>query len=54
VYDRYGKLVFRGGAGVRAWDGNVNGKPVPAGVYYYVIDLRDGTAARAGSVTILR
>jgi gliding motility-associated-like protein len=54
VYDRYGKLVYRGGAGVRAWDGNVNGKPLPAGVYYYVIDLRDGTAARAGSVTILR
>jgi gliding motility-associated-like protein len=41
VYSRWGQIVFRStgyGSG-REWTGMKGGKPLPAGSYYYVIDL---------------
>lgn len=41
VYDRAGQLVHRNIGYVQPWDGKRNGVPVPAGTYYYVIDLNE-------------
>src|SRR5215204_246476 len=40
IYNRYGQIVFKRNGYPKPWDGTSNGKPVPAGNYYYVIDLR--------------
>jgi gliding motility-associated-like protein len=58
VYNRWGEPVFEskgyGGSG-NEWDGNRNGKPLPVGTYYYIIDVKDGKSAPyTGTVTILR
>jgi gliding motility-associated-like protein len=55
VYNRYGQAVYHS-VGVRSpWDGNNNGKPLPAGVYYYVIDLKQkNLPSQAGYITLLR
>jgi gliding motility-associated-like protein len=54
VFDRYGKIVFNNTGYARPWDGAMNGRPLPAGVYYYIIDPANGGVRRQGSVTILR
>lgn len=40
VFNRYGQPVFRSKGYGAAWDGRFNGKLLPVGTYYYVIDLR--------------
>ena len=37
----------------KKWNGMYNGKPVPIGVYYYVIDIPNYKII-SGSVTVLR
>lgn len=43
IYNRWGNVVYStyGGHNYKAapWDGKLNGKELPAGVYYYTIDL---------------
>ena len=39
LYDRWGQEVFRSIGYPFAWDGKMQGKDVPAGTYYYVIEL---------------
>jgi gliding motility-associated-like protein len=52
VYDRYGRLVYNK-KGYAPWDGTLNGKLVPKGVYYYIINPQNGEKRYAGSITIL-
>lgn len=58
VFDRSGQLVFKslGYSENRQWDGTMqgNGKPLPIGTYYYIIDPKNGLPIFSGSVTILR
>jgi len=58
VYDRWGRLVHQQAGPTLRWDGRHDGRPVPEGIYYYVVDfLRPVTEApdqRRGSVTVLR
>jgi gliding motility-associated-like protein len=55
VYNRYGQPVYRSRGYNTQWNGTSNGKPLPAGTYYYVIDLKvNKEPALTGSVTILR
>lgn len=54
VFNRYGQRVFYAAGYGTAWDGTYNGKPLPAGTYYYVIQLQNGFKPLSGSVTILR
>jgi gliding motility-associated-like protein len=54
VYNTAGQIIFQSAGYTVAWDGNRNGGPMPAGTYYYVIDLGDGSPRRSGYVTILR
>jgi gliding motility-associated-like protein len=54
VFDRYGKRIFNSTGYNTPWDGKVNGSLVPAGVYYFIIDPKNGRKARTGSVTVIR
>jgi gliding motility-associated-like protein len=54
VFNRYGQLVFHSENNNQAWDGTVNGKPVPVATYYYIIDPKNSEKKIAGSVTIFR
>ncbi len=54
VFDRYGKAILKSTGYNKAWDGTVSGNPVPAGVYYYVVDPKNGLKPITGSVTIIR
>ena len=54
VYNRWGQIVFESDKYRNDWDGKNNGEDVPVGTYYYVLDLKDGTDAYKGYVTISR
>jgi len=54
VYTRYGQQVFSSINYSIPWDGRYNGKELPVGVYYYIIDLNDGKPPVSGYVTIVR
>lgn len=54
VYNRYGQLVYQSHGYGKPWDGTRNGKHLPAGIYYYAINLKDGKPSLTGSVLIIR
>ncbi|MDB5250891.1 MAG: hypothetical protein JWP27_60 [Flaviaesturariibacter sp.] len=54
VFNRYGQPVFESRHYVRPWDGTYNGKLLPFGTYYYVIEIRDRSTRVTGWVEILR
>jgi gliding motility-associated-like protein len=54
VYDRYGQIVFKSTGYNNPWDGTRNGKPVPVGLYYYLIDPNNGSDKFSGSVMVIR
>jgi gliding motility-associated-like protein len=43
VFNRYGQIVFRSNGYSKPWDGTYNGRQIPVGTYYYIIDLKSGT-----------
>ncbi len=54
VFDRYGQKVFHSvGYGI-PWNGTYNGKPLPFGTYYYVIDAKFNNEVFSGYVTIVK
>jgi len=50
VFDRHRQLVFEQQSYKSDWDGKYqkSKKPLPAGPYYYIVQLNDGSAARTG------
>ena len=56
VFNRWGGLVFesKGGIDYIAWDGTNDGKELPVGTYYYIIDLNSGDEPQTGPITIIR
>ncbi|CAN5780518.1 hypothetical protein BH10BAC3_BH10BAC3_01150 [soil metagenome] len=54
VYDRYGQQVYHNVGYNNPWDGNRNGKPLPVGTYYYIIDRKITATKLTGSVSIIR
>lgn len=57
IFDRSGRIVFRASAGYNtsiAWDGRSDGKPLPVGTYYYIIEPKNGRARITGYITLLR
>ena len=54
VYNRYGQVVFHSVGYTTPWDGRMNGQPLPAGVYYWIINPKNGRQQINGSVTIIR
>lgn len=66
IFNRWGNLVFESEAGYPSpWNGTYNagnlgsegmktGDPLPAGAYYYIIELGQGLTPKSGSVTLVR
>ena len=56
VFSRWGEPLFRSVGYTVPWDGKYDGKPVPVGTYYYVIDLHDERFPEAltGPLTVIR
>jgi gliding motility-associated-like protein len=54
IYNRYGQLVYHSVGYAKPWDGKVNGKDVPVGTYYYVIDPKNGRTRLSGYVDVIR
>lgn len=54
IYSRDGNRIFYSRGYPKPFNGIYNGKMVPVGVYYYVIDLKTGCGKMSGSLTILR
>lgn len=54
VFNRYGQQVFGSAGYAVMWNGTSNGKALPAGTYYYIIDFKSGSGRLTGSVTIIR
>ncbi|MBK0377673.1 gliding motility-associated C-terminal domain-containing protein [Mucilaginibacter segetis] len=54
IYSRDGQEVYKSYGYAKPWTGNYQGKALPAGVYYYVIDLKNNTPKRTGWVLLVR
>lgn len=55
VFNKWGNQLYRSTGVYEPWDGTVNGNPLPAEVYYYVIVLNNADAEKyTGVVTIVR
>ena len=54
IFNRYGQLIFRSvGYGI-PWDGTINGKQVPIGTYYYIVNPKNGRKIMSGYVDVIR
>ncbi len=53
VFNRYGQVVFSSFEYSVDWDGKLNGKPLPIGTYYYIVDPKNGRNKITGSITIV-
>jgi len=54
IFNRYGTKLFHSIGYPKAWDGTYDGKPVPAGVYYYIIDTKVNNQVLSGYITVIR
>lgn len=57
VYNRWGNQVYENSNYKNTWDGSYKGKPLPDGVYFYIVDFQDGSGEQikiAGDLTILQ
>jgi len=54
VFDRWGGKIFSSVGYGEQWDGQSGRGPVPAGTYYYIINLKDGSPVKAGWVAVVR
>lgn len=56
VYNRWGEMLFRSQGYSERWDGTYDGKDLPVGTYYYIIELNDPLFpdTYSGPITIMR
>ncbi|MGC9331707.1 MAG: gliding motility-associated C-terminal domain-containing protein [Bacteroidales bacterium] len=54
IYNRDGREIYHTVAYQNDWDGKYNGKKLPDGTYFYVIDLGKGKELIKGHITIIR
>jgi gliding motility-associated-like protein len=54
IYDRYGSKVYETKGRYQPWNGTINSKVLPVGVYYYVINLNNGNTPFSGSLAIIK
>eukprot|EP01037_Dinobryon_pediforme_P017342 gene17342-17533_t len=53
VYNRYGTLLYESKGYPTPWNGEMNGKKLPAGVYYYIVNAKNNKQKYSGSLTII-
>ncbi len=54
IFNRSGQRVYSTGVYTTPWDGTFNGKQLPIGTYYYIVNVEQSARIFRGSVTILR
>lgn len=54
IFNRSGQKVFFSKGYINPFDGNYRNNPLPVGVYYYIIDPKNGRGKITGSLTIIR
>ncbi|MAT53179.1 MAG: hypothetical protein CMN32_01780 [Saprospirales bacterium] len=54
IYNRWGNLVYEAVNYQSNWDGTWEGKKLPYGTYFYVLDLNNGEEPLAGYVQLMR
>jgi gliding motility-associated-like protein len=54
VFDRAGQSIYHSIGYNKTWDGTINGKTLPSGTYYYVINTKHNDVVLSGPVTIIR
>jgi gliding motility-associated-like protein len=54
IFNTWGSKVFSSNGYTVPWDGKYKNKYLPAGTYYYIIDLGDGSEVYTGPVSIVR
>jgi gliding motility-associated-like protein len=57
IFDRWGNKIFISNSPDVYWDGSIQGKPAPEGVYYFefkAMDIRGKVISEAGNITLLR
>ena len=57
IFNRWGEQLFEANSIFDNWKGTYQGKPVPVGTYYYIIngvDINDQVVKKSGAVTIIR
>ncbi|MFY7963377.1 MAG: LamG-like jellyroll fold domain-containing protein [Chitinophagaceae bacterium] len=57
IFNRNGQKLFESTNPLKAWDGNFNRKPLPVGVYYYIINFETTSGlsdVKSGYLSLLR
>jgi len=54
IFNRYGQKVFESKGYPQPFNGTMNGKQLPAGIYYYIINLSTSCKLLSGNLTLLR
>ncbi|GAB2532249.1 Ig-like domain-containing protein [Rufibacter soli] len=54
IFNRWGNKVFESRGYEKPWDGRLNGQPLPAATYYYLIRLDDKESPLTGNVTLIK
>jgi gliding motility-associated-like protein len=54
IFNRWGQKLYSSVGYPIPWDGEYNGKALPSGTYYYIIDLKNRQPVIAGWVAIIR
>nr|HQU56945.1 gliding motility-associated C-terminal domain-containing protein [Chitinophagaceae bacterium] len=54
IFNRYGQPIYHSVGYGQPWDGTINGKPVPIGTYYYIINPKNGRSILSGYVDVIR
>lgn len=53
IFNKWGTKIYESKERIIQWDGTSNGKPLPSGSYFYVIEI-DDQEPYTGSITIVR
>lgn len=54
IVDSSGRKVFEASPYLNDWEGDLNGAPLPEGVYYYILKFRDSGTVQTGSILLVR
>ncbi|MEO7982937.1 MAG: PKD domain-containing protein, partial [Bacteroidota bacterium] len=54
IFNRYGQRIYHSEEYSIPWDGTVNGKPVPVGTFYYIVNPKNGRKIMSGYVDVIR
>ena len=54
IFNRYGQKIYHSDGYGKPWDGTIDGKAVPMGTYYYIINPKNGREIMSGYVDVIR